>query len=71
MPTIKVNGMSCNHCKAAVEKGVRAIAGIKSAEVDLDKKELHYESEDASSPVPVETVINVVEELGYEPAARG
>jgi copper chaperone CopZ len=32
---IKVAGMSCNHCKAAVEKAVKALPGVQQAEVDL------------------------------------
>ena len=32
---IKIGGMSCSHCKAAVEKALSAIAGV-SAAVSLD-----------------------------------
>ena len=32
---LKVAGMSCNHCKAAVEKAVKALPGVQQAEVDL------------------------------------
>lgn len=32
---IKVAGMSCGHCKAAVEKAVKALPGVQQAEVDL------------------------------------
>lgn len=46
MATLKVNGMHCENCKNAVEKAVSAIPGVKSAKVDLDKKELQYEEED-------------------------
>ena len=33
--TLIVEGMSCGHCKNAVEKAVGALAGVLSAEVDL------------------------------------
>jgi copper chaperone len=36
--TLKVEGMSCGHCKAAVEKALKGIAGVQGAEVDLDAK---------------------------------
>lgn len=36
---IKINGMSCGHCKAAVEKALRGVAGVITAEVDLEKKQ--------------------------------
>ncbi|MDR0433761.1 MAG: cation transporter [Gracilibacteraceae bacterium] len=32
--TIKIGGMSCSHCQAAVESALNAIDGVK-AEVDL------------------------------------
>jgi copper chaperone CopZ len=32
---IKIDGMSCSHCKAAVEKALSAIPGV-SADVSLD-----------------------------------
>ncbi|MDR1019623.1 MAG: cation transporter [Synergistaceae bacterium] len=33
--TIKIEGMSCQHCSAAVEKALSALPGV-SATVDLD-----------------------------------
>ena len=36
---LRVMGMSCGHCKAAVENTVAALPGIASVEVDLDKQE--------------------------------
>lgn len=33
--TLKVAGMSCGHCKAAVEKAVKALPGVQQAEVEL------------------------------------
>lgn len=30
--TLKVNGMSCGHCKMAVEKAVKKIPGVQSVE---------------------------------------
>lgn len=67
MPTIKVNGMHCEHCKAAVEKAVKAIPGVKSATVDLDKKELQYEEEDKNMPIALKIIMGAISDLGYEP----
>lgn len=67
MPTIKVDGMHCGHCKKRVEDAVSGMAGIKSAQVNLDKKELSYEEDGA--PVSVEAVMEVIREAGYEPHA--
>lgn len=35
---MKIEGMSCGHCKAAVEKALKAIDGVESAVVDLADK---------------------------------
>lgn len=46
---ITVEGMSCGHCKNAVEKAVRSLAGVTAAEVDLAAKTLTVEFEDAKT----------------------
>ena len=35
---IYVNGMMCGHCKMHVENALKGVAGVKSAEVELDNK---------------------------------
>lgn len=35
---VKINQMSCNHCKNRVEEILRSISGIENAEVNLDEK---------------------------------
>ncbi len=36
---LKVEGMTCMHCKMSVEKALKGVAGVENAQVDLDKKE--------------------------------
>ena len=48
MKILKVNGMRCGHCKAAVEEAAAKIPGVSNPVVDLDAKELRYEE---SAPV--------------------
>ncbi|MBN2860413.1 MAG: heavy metal translocating P-type ATPase [Sphaerochaetaceae bacterium] len=36
--TISVEGMSCNHCRMAVERSLTALDGVERAEVSLEKK---------------------------------
>lgn len=36
--TLSVEGMSCNHCVAHVKDALSEVAGVESAEVDLEKK---------------------------------
>ena len=35
---LKVEGMMCNHCKAAVEKALNGVDGVVSTEVNLEQK---------------------------------
>ena len=35
--TLKIGGMSCGHCAAGVEKALKAIPGVHTASVDLEK----------------------------------
>ena len=36
--TFPVDGMSCSHCTARVEKALTEIKGVKSAKADLETK---------------------------------
>ncbi|MET3617878.1 Cu+-exporting ATPase [Peptoniphilus olsenii] len=36
---LKVEGMSCNHCVAAVKKALESVEGVESAQVSLDEKQ--------------------------------
>ena len=58
-----VEGMSCNHCKMAVEKGVRALPGMLSAVVDLSAKSLKVEYDGGKTNS--EAIRMAVEEAGF------
>ncbi len=32
---LKITGMTCGHCVAAVDKAIRAVPGVQDAKVDL------------------------------------
>ncbi|WP_134212455.1 CopZ family metallochaperone [Pelotomaculum propionicicum] len=36
---LKIEGMTCMHCKMAVERALKNVPGVISAQVDLAKKE--------------------------------
>ena len=58
-----VEGMSCNHCKMAVEKEVKALPGMISATVDLAAKMLSVEyDEGKTGPAAIKAA---VEEAGF------
>lgn len=62
MFTMKIEGMMCPHCQAAVTKALNALEGVK-AEVNLEKKEAYIE---ASKEVTKEALTEAVTEAGYE-----
>lgn len=59
---ISINGMTCGHCQAAVEKALNAIDGVE-AKVNLNKKTATVM---LAKPVADETLKNAVTEAGYE-----
>ncbi|OUM90750.1 MAG: hypothetical protein BAA01_07160 [Bacillus thermozeamaize] len=61
---LKVEGMTCGHCKAAVEKAVRGLNGVSSATVDLDKKTVAVDYEPGK--VSTEEMKKAIAEEGYE-----
>lgn len=61
--TIFIEGMACGHCKAAVEKALGQVEGLKSVEVSLeDKKAIVDLDHDLDNGV----LKAAVEEAGYE-----
>ena len=37
---LKIEGMSCMHCKMSVEKALKAVPGVTGATVDLSAKQV-------------------------------
>lgn len=63
MPTVKISGMRCGHCTSAVDTSLRAIDGVTSVEVDLEKGEARYTE---SKPVPLETIKAAIAKIGFD-----
>jgi len=63
MKSIKIKGMSCQHCVMAVTKALSAIDGIKDVKVDLKSGQASY---DETKPVDVKVIADAVKKAGYE-----
>lgn len=61
---LKVEGMTCGHCKAAVENAVRELSGVVAADVDLGKKTVTVNYEPGK--VSVEQMKRAITEEGYD-----
>lgn len=61
--TIKVEGMSCNHCKESVEKALRALPGVMSAEVHLASNTVQVKFDHHKSSL--QEIKDAVENIGF------
>ena len=61
---IKVEGMSCEHCKASVERELSAVEGVTKVTVDLAGGTATVEGDYA-----MDAVKNAVEDAGFEVGA--
>jgi copper chaperone len=60
----KVEGMTCGHCKNAVEKAVNALPGVSSAEVTLDDNKVTVDFD--THVVGVDAIKKAIVEAGYQ-----
>jgi copper chaperone len=63
MTTIKIKGMSCQHCVMAVTKALAGIAGTKDVRVDLQKGEASFTEE---KPVDRVLIRERIAKAGFE-----
>ena len=64
--TIKVQGMTCNHCVMRVAKALKAVPGVQDAQVDLQKAEAVVTYDE--SKVAQDKLSSAVVEAGYKTA---
>ena len=64
--TMNVEGMSCGHCKKAVEDSVGALNGVEKVDVSLDegKVTIAFNSND----VTLDDIKETIEDQGYDVA---
>ncbi len=60
---LKIEGMNCQHCVAAVTKALSSVPGVNKAEVDLAKGSARVEFDPAKTGAAV--LIAAVEDQGY------
>ena len=63
--TYSVPGVSCAHCKSAIESGVSSVPGVTSVDVDLDAKTVTVVGE----PLDESALVAAIDEAGYEVAS--
>jgi copper chaperone len=63
MKTIKIKGMTCNHCVKAVTRALEKIDGVKNVKADLTKAEATF---DEIRHVDMEVVKEQIRKAGYD-----
>ena len=63
--TLKVTGMTCNHCVMAVTKALENVPGVESADVSLDKAQAVVQGS-----ADRQAMIEAVKEEGYAAALQ-
>jgi copper chaperone len=63
MKTLRIKGMSCQHCVKAVKKALEEIDGVTEVTVDLAKGEAAFEE---TRPVDEAVVKEKIQKAGYE-----
>jgi uncharacterized membrane protein YraQ (UPF0718 family)/copper chaperone CopZ len=61
-----VEGMTCDHCKATVEKGLRELQGVSEVRADRNKGQVHVQADSVSE----EQIKERIEKLGYSFGGR-
>lgn len=60
---IKVKGMSCGHCAAAVTRALEVLPGVSQVQVELATGKVTF---NCPQPLPREELARVIKEAGYE-----
>jgi copper ion binding protein len=63
MTTLKVKGMSCQHCVMSVTKALNKLEGVENVQVDLAKGEVRFEN---SKGIISSQINKAIEDAGYE-----
>ncbi|PEF50481.1 MULTISPECIES: copper chaperone CopZ [Bacillus cereus group] len=62
--TLKVQGMTCNHCKMSVTTALTELEGVQNVEVHLQEGTVNVEYDDTK--VDVDKMKEVIEDQGYD-----
>ena len=65
MGTVKIKGMSCNHCVMAVTKALSGIDGVQNVKVDLARGEASF---DETKPVDRAVIAERIRKAGFDVA---
>jgi copper chaperone len=62
--TISVPEIHCDHCKHSIEGALSALPGVRSAQVDIDAKDVTVQFDEARTDHG--RIVAAIEEQGYD-----
>jgi copper chaperone len=60
--TLKIEGMSCQHCLMAVKKAISSVSGVSASDVEIGSAKVRY---DGKKTKP-EDIASAVKKAGYK-----
>ncbi len=60
--TLKIEGMTCQHCVMAVKKAVDGISGVSSSDVEVGSAKVTYDE----SGTDRESIVSAIQTAGYK-----
>ena len=64
--TFQIPGIHCHHCAITIKTELGDLVGVKSVEVDVEKKSAKI---DFDGPATEADLVSLLNEIGYPPAA--
>ncbi len=58
---LNITGMTCGHCRAAVESAIREVPGVQAVHVDLEQAKATVQG-----AVDIGSLLSAVDEAGYQ-----
>lgn len=65
--TLQIDGMSCGHCVARVEKALSRLDGVEVRDIEVGSAQMSYDP----SRVSPDKILEAVDAAGYEPHVAG
>ena len=60
--TLKIEGMTCQHCVMAVKKAVETVIGVSTSDVEVGSAKVTYDENSAGK----ESIVNAITKAGYK-----
>jgi copper chaperone len=65
--TLQIDGMSCDHCVARVQKALSGLEGVNVKKVEVGSAEMSYDP----SRVAPDRILEAVDRIGFQPQVAG